>query len=159
LRRDADDEYIDVAIHSHPLLSLRVLWRKRALMRSLAGGESPERDAQLSFLAHKLECRRKRRRIASGIEHVVAAADDPGPHWTAAAPFDVPQVREARKELLDLAGRLRSRAPVNPRGVAQAELLLTDYASPLQGTIHALTVQEAASRAISALDEQQSPAA
>jgi hypothetical protein len=136
-----------------------VILRRQSLMRLLAGGASPERDARLSLLARKLDCRRERRRIARGIEHVVEVAEDSRPHWTAAAPFDGPQVHEARTELLELAHRLRSDAAVNPRGVAQAELLLTDYESPLQGTIHALTVKEAANRAISALDERQSTAA
>jgi|SRR5215211_299366 len=142
---------IDVAIHPHLLLRFRVRWRRRPLMRSLAGGADPSCDERLLLLASTLTRRRERCHIARGIERVVSSADDPHLYWTSAAPCDTGQVLDARKELLELARRLRSDEPVNPCGVARAELLLTDYASPLQGTIRALTVREAANRAISAL--------
>ena len=40
-------------------------------------------------------------------------------------------VREAREAILGLAERLEAPAPVNPRGVALARVLLTDGVSPL----------------------------
>jgi hypothetical protein len=73
----------------------------------------------------------KRKRLASGLERAVDAAEHPAPEPSASLPVDRPAVEDARGELLTLALELRSDEPLHDEGVAIAERLLTDGGSPL----------------------------
>ena len=142
-----------VVIHPHLFSRLRTRWFRRTLTRLIAMGADPGSDESLGVRARNLTRLRTRRRIAGGLEHVVETAERRTLHWTAAAPLDAKAVLEARTDLIMLATRLKSPEPVNPCGVAQAELLLSDYESPLQNNDATETVREAARRALAALDE------
>jgi hypothetical protein len=74
---------------------------------------------------------RKRKRLASGLERAVDAAERPAPLLTSSLPVDRDAVEDARGELLTLALQLRSDEPVHDEGVAIAERLLTYGDSPL----------------------------
>jgi hypothetical protein len=130
---------------------ITVRWRERALTRSLADGADPAADERLTLRARALTARRERSRIACGIEHLVADAEDRHLYWSSAAPFDAAAVHDARRDLETLAAELRSRDAVSARGVALAELLLIDYDSPLYGGAKADGLPEAARRAVEAL--------
>jgi hypothetical protein len=130
-------------------LSARV--HGRALTRALAGGVDPRANARLLHRARVMARRRIRRRIARGIEGTIADAERQDLRWGSAAPFDYRGVLEARSELLALAAALRDRDEVNARGVAMADLLLTDYASPLYQPIDRQALCDAAVAARGAL--------
>jgi hypothetical protein len=136
-----------------PPLKLRVgaLWRKQALTRSLADGADPSSDDRLALRARTLTSARERNAIACGIDNVVAAAEEPHYHWSSSAPFSGRAVIDSRKELNELAATLRASAAVRPRGVAQAELLLTDYDSPLYTALEGQPLRDAARAATAAL--------
>jgi hypothetical protein len=144
-------DLMSVAILSPLKLRIELQWRNRALIRSLASGADPGGSDLLAMRARALTARRERCRIAGGLENVVAAADDQNVHWTAAAPVDGAAVLGARAELLELAERLRSNAPVTPRGVALAELLLIDYDSPVLDRGSTSPLRDAARAAAAAL--------
>jgi hypothetical protein len=74
---------------------------------------------------------RKRKRVASGLERAVEAAERPAPVLSASLPVDRLAVEDARGELLTLALQLRSDAPVHDEGLDLAEWLLTHGDSPL----------------------------
>ena len=77
---------------------------------------------------------RSRKRLADGLERVVAQAEAPRPTpsaRTAVAPIAREDVHGARTLMLDLARRLRSPEPVDPEGVLLLRRLLSDPASPL----------------------------
>jgi hypothetical protein len=109
----------------------KVWLRRGALDRRLASGASPAETPELAARAEQVVSTRTRCGLATGLERVVAAADEPGGGLAAAAPLDRSQILASRVTLLELANDLRSPAAVRPRGVALIERLLTDGTSPL----------------------------
>jgi hypothetical protein len=103
------------------------------LDRRLIEGADPRADPVLELRAQRVCSRRRRERLASAIEHVLAEAEtDAGPpSLSAAAPVAHESVMAARTALLDLARRLRAPAPVDPQGVLLVRRLLSDPAGPL----------------------------
>jgi hypothetical protein len=87
---------------------------------------------------------RRRRKVAAGLERVVADAGRV--RWTSAAPFDLLAVQEARGELTRLAGELRNR-DVNRAAVDIAQWILTNWASPLYDGRRGQGLRETAHRA------------
>jgi hypothetical protein len=135
--------------------SIRVRFRQRlhrwALTRALADGADAESDARLELRARALVRTSERRRVASGIDRVLAAADDRRFRFSAAAPFDGEAVLAARDELHALATDLRSDVRVNARGVALADVLVADTDSPLYPPTNAERLRAAALAAIDAM--------
>ena len=96
----------------------------------IAAGENPRGDAGLSYRARRLVSMRMRRRIADSLELICQRSPERG-RLSAAAPVDQRAVEIARPALLQLARALRSRVGVAPRGVALAQILVTDPYSAL----------------------------
>src|SRR4051794_28924764 len=109
-------------------IRLRVIQRlhRWSLTRALADGADSGSDGALAARARDLTGPKERRRIAGGIDKLLDAAENRSFRFSAAAPFDGAAVLEAREELRALAAALRSDEPVEARGVALADVLLTD---------------------------------
>ena len=101
------------------------------LDRRLAEGADPDSDPLLHTRAERLVTPASRAVLAAGLERAVAAAYDPGAALSSSAPVRRGPVRGARHELMGLAGDLRHMPHPRPRGVAMAELLLTEGSSVL----------------------------
>jgi hypothetical protein len=110
---------------------LRVRWASTELDHRLAEGARRDSDRLLMLRAARLVTPASRARVATGLEGVVAAVNQPYNPLSAAVPVRRRPVRGARHELMALAGDLRHMPAVHPRGVAMAERLITDPCSPL----------------------------
>jgi hypothetical protein len=107
--------------HPDPLTINRALMILRARKPSL----------RFAWHAHRLTRDRTRRRLATGLERAVAAAQLPPESLTAAVPLQRRAVIDCRDELLALAERLRGPEPVYAQGVALVSELLRNADSPL----------------------------
>ena len=76
---------------------------------------------------------------------------------SAAVAVDKPAVDVARPALQQLASALRSRADVEPRGVAMTQILLTEPCSPLYRSAYGEELYELARTALFALGERGAP--
>jgi hypothetical protein len=101
------------------------------LDRELLAGADPHRDAALERRGERVCARRKREKLATALEAVVARAERAPGSLTASAPVHSDDVLAARTPLLDLARRLRSGDEVDPQGVLLVRKLLTDPSSAL----------------------------
>jgi hypothetical protein len=122
------------------------------LDRDLAAGRSPDSSRGHARRAARLVAPRCRRRLADGLERLIAAAEAPRPLLTAAVAPSRVEVRAARPRLEALAARLRDDRPVAVRGVALVSLLLTDGGSPAYAPRRPGALAEWAAGARAALD-------
>ena len=119
--------------HPHPrvewlLARLRAPWLDRQFA---AGGESWRAPVHAAR-ARQLTSDRTRRLLARSLERLIEQAEEPPKRYhTAVIQPSRPRVREARPLMLTLASRLRSNAPVAPRGITTLNELLTDGAGPV----------------------------
>lgn len=111
-------------------VSLLCTLRAPLLDRELLAGAKPQRDPALERRGARVTSRRRRNRLASGLEGLVRQAESPPRGLTSVAPIARQDVLAARSQLLDLADRLRSDAPVDPQGVLLIRRFLCDTASP-----------------------------
>jgi hypothetical protein len=88
-------------------------------------------DRWFAWRARRLTKARTRRRLASGLERAVAAAESPTQSLSAAVPLRREAVLACRAELVSLAERLRAPEPVYAQGVALVSELLGTADSPL----------------------------
>jgi hypothetical protein len=132
-------------------LSVKVWLRRDALDGRLARGASPDEAPELAARAAQLLSPRSRLVLARGLERAVEAVGEHGSCYGASAPLDRPGIERAEAELLDLAALLRSSEPVQPRGVALVEQLLTHGDSPLYAIAPEGALREAARQARAAL--------
>jgi hypothetical protein len=109
-------------------LRLRTLWQRDRLDYQLARGVDPAESDQLELRAQQLL--RSRTDLATAIEGVVERAHRPA-RFSVEVPLRRAEVRAGRDDLLALARRLRSSAPIDVDGVAMTSNLLTDASSPL----------------------------
>jgi hypothetical protein len=118
---------------SPPTLALRArTWlRRRQLDDRLAHGADPRCDRELELRAHRICSKANCRRLARALMRVMHDAHHP-------APLIGPQVRVRRAAIRDCAEdiealirRLGDGEPVDPRGIALTDRLLTDGESPL----------------------------
>jgi hypothetical protein len=109
---------------------LRSRLQGRRLDRELACGKDPSSSEALELRARHLLSEMVRGRLADGLETAVRRASSP-PVFSSKAPVNRRGVRMAGPEILAMAAELRENADCDPRGVALAERLLTDGASPL----------------------------
>ena len=87
--------------------------------------------------ARQLTNARTRRTLARSLERLAEQADTPRPPFrTAVVQPCRPQVREARPQMLTIAQRLRSNAPVGVCGVARLQALLSNGAGPCYAPSH-----------------------
>jgi hypothetical protein len=119
----------------------------------LAAGEDPLSDVVLARRSRRLVSERSRRRLACGLER---AWSMPPRHaaLSAAVAVDGPAVEVARPALQQLASALRSRADVEPRGVAITQILLTEPSSALYRPAYREELYELARAALLALGQR-----
>jgi hypothetical protein len=104
--------------------------RAHALDRELARGVAPESCGALTLRARTLIGPSARATLAGQLRRVVS--DARGDHvWLRRVAVRRPAILDAADELDVLADRLAAPGPVDVRGVAQAQLLLTDGTGPL----------------------------
>jgi hypothetical protein len=116
----------------HEVNFLSALLRRKRLDAELAAGADPELDPVLEIRAGLLSRARYRRRLARSVERLVHDIDrGDGSHSSAAVPVRRERLAQVRGLLLSLAGALRDVEPVDPRGVAMTQRLITDPSSPL----------------------------
>jgi hypothetical protein len=116
----------------------------------LAAGEDPLSDVVLACRSRRLVSGRSRRRLACGLERTWSM---PPGHavLSAAVAVDEGAVEVARPALQQLASALRSRADVEPRGVAITQILLTEPSSALYRPAYREELYEIARAALLAL--------
>jgi hypothetical protein len=136
---------MSVALRAHVLL------KRGMLDRLLAAGGDPGWDSALALRARQVTARRRRRALAAGIEKAVRDAHR-SPRWTCAAPVDRAAVRAATPELNALAAVLKRAPAPAAQGVALAEQLLRDPASPLYAPGDADALRESAAIVSEALE-------
>jgi hypothetical protein len=132
------------------ILRLRARLAGPRLDARLAAGESPAADAVLERRSLQLLSRRRRRQAAQGLARAWSERSRRA-GFSAAIPVDTAAVTVARPALEQLAAALRSRRPVQPRGVALAQALLSDPESALYRPTHLEELYEAAREALLAL--------
>jgi hypothetical protein len=104
--------------------------RAHALDRELARGVAPESGGALTLRARALIGPTARATLARQLRNVVS--DARGGHvWLSRVPVQRPEVLDAANELGVLADRLAAPGPVDVRGVAEVQVLLTDGTGPL----------------------------
>jgi hypothetical protein len=138
--------------------AIEIAWVRGALARvaarrldaRLASGEDPLSDVVLACRSRRLLSGRSRRRLACGLER--AWSTPPGRAvLSAAVAVDEDAVEVARPALQQLASALRSRAAVEPRGVAITRILLTEPCSALYSPAYREELYEVARAALFAL--------
>ena len=102
-----------------------------SLDRELASGIAPWRSPLHAVRALQLTRERNRRGLARSLERLVENAQQPRSHHRGAAVYPCrEQVIEAMPALLTIAGRLRSSDPIDARGIARLNILLSDSSGP-----------------------------
>jgi hypothetical protein len=120
----------------------------------LAAGVDPLSDAVLACRSRRLVSGRSRRRLAGGLER--AWSMPPGRTvLSAAVAVDEHAVEVARPALQQLASALRSRAEVEPRGVAITQILLAGPSSALYRPAYREELYELARAALFALGSRE----
>ncbi len=125
--------------------------RAFALDRALARGASPDSCATLSVRAQRLIGATHRRGLARDVRSIVKVASR-SPHPfdpTVRVPPDVLLVRDWMEEVAEI---LAGPVPVDPRGVAQVELLLCDGDGPMYRTGGAPALRQSLEQIIDALE-------
>jgi hypothetical protein len=149
----------DVGAIPHSL-SLRVRARRHrsALTGVLAQGADPSASDELAFVATKLVSPRRRRMLARSLRRTIREADDPTTALTSTVTIDRRGIRDAEGAIVALIGRLDSPRPVQAKGMAMVERLLTntDDESPLYSPAVPGTVRRAVETATAALDPEPS---
>jgi hypothetical protein len=130
-------------IRPHERLAARL--RARTLDTLLASGASPDSSTALSLRARKLISQATRRQLARALHTTVREAARP------ALPICRCRVIDAQPVLEELADHLMTPGPVDSRGVAQVQLLLSDGSSPLYPGAQTDDLEQALQAAINAL--------
>ena len=139
---------------SAPPLAARVraILNRRRLDTMLADGADPSATPELALRGQRLTRRAYRRTLADSFDEAVSIAEGRELRLYTAAPLATREIRAARAALLELSRALRSERHVAPAGVALAQRLLTDGASPLYLTAEHDALWHAARRATVALE-------
>jgi hypothetical protein len=129
---------------------LRLPW-PFVLDRELARGTDPLSSPRLARRAAKLCQPSRRTKLATEIERIIEAAEEPRRPFTAAVPLNRCAIRDLRPLLLTIADDLRADEPVGAGGVAMVRQLLRDGSSPLYGPVDPGELEEELRRARAAL--------
>jgi hypothetical protein len=101
------------------------------LDRELASGIAPWRSPPHAARALQLTRERNRRGLARSLERLIEQAHEPrGLYRGAVVEPCREQVLEALPVMLSVAGRLRSVDPIDARGIARLNILLSDGSGP-----------------------------
>ena len=125
----ADDCPVPVDVRSRDRLLARI--RAFRLDAALAAGASPDATVALALRAQLLVRMPVRRDLARAARRILAAAVREAAGDRLPVPVCRDRVRDCAEELEDLISRLLTAGPVSVRGVAQAQSLLADGASPI----------------------------
>jgi hypothetical protein len=117
----------------NPPLTLRArIWlQRRRLDARLANGADPASDRELELRAQRISRAENREQLARALERVMRDAHGPSARIRPQVPVRRAPILDCAEDLLALIRRLRDGEPVDPRGIALTERLLTDGASPL----------------------------
>ncbi|MGH2957107.1 MAG: hypothetical protein ACRDL6_08950 [Solirubrobacterales bacterium] len=104
--------------------------------------------------AQQLRAPKERERLATAIDNLFRLTTiGPGaPVSISISPFDRYRVQANRRELTELAEKLRGDGPYGVRGLAMASLLIEDGHSPLYGHNRSDELKSAVKTANSAID-------
>jgi hypothetical protein len=116
-------------IHTHHRLHATV--RSTSLDARLASGSRPESRWLLAVRAAQLVEPRHRALLADAWDRVLLQARGAGRRAPAAVPVQRGRVLAAAEQIADLVAALRRPGPMPARGVALADVLLTDGAGPV----------------------------
>jgi hypothetical protein len=126
--------------------------RARTLDTLLASGACPDSNAALSLRARHLISHATRRRLARAIHSTLWDAMRPAHPLNSRVPICRHTVIGARPTLEQLADHLLSGGPVDARGVAQVQILLSDASSLLYPGPQTDGLEQALQTAINALE-------
>ena len=141
-----------VARPSRPWDRILVRLRASRLDHDLAHGASPDATVALALRAQMLVRMRARRDVARSAQRVLAAAMQDPAGSRLRVPVGRDQVRNSAEELGDLIRRLLAGGPVAARGVALANVLLSDGGGPLYHRASADDARARLHEAVNALD-------
>jgi len=113
------------------LTGLRARLRAPRLDRQLSSGTVSWRSPVHGARSLQLTSDRRRRRLALSLERLLDVTERPPAFRGSVVPPRREQVRNAKPQIVAIAGRLRSRAPVDARGVAYLRELLCNGDSPV----------------------------
>ena len=125
--------------------------RARRLDRSLAAGVSPAVSRPSAIRARALVRGANRSELAASLRRVTGDACEPAGLCTRLT-GSPSRVGEARPDLERLARRIAGPDPVDPRGVALTEALLSDGAGPLYWSRSPESLEARAREALAALE-------
>jgi len=131
---------------------LRAVLHRGRLDSMLANGADPASSPELARRAQRLTRHAYRCALADSLDGAVSIAEGRELRLSAAPPLAARDIRAARAALLELSRALRSQRRVAPAGVALAQRLLTDGASPLYLEAGHDALWHAARRASGALE-------
>ncbi len=135
------------------LTKARIRLRGRSLDRRLAGGEDPASSAELAHRAAWLTRARQRRSLARSIRSVRELGSRGRVPITSAIPPDWAELTSNRLKLARIESVLDLvETPVYSRGVAMAQVLLTEGLSPLYYPKHKGELREALDEILVALE-------
>jgi len=152
-----DHDHADRLVLARRRLLDRVLARLfgPTLDRRLAAGDPPESARTLAARASYLTSTPARAALARDWELLLFEANHVHPH-PAKVPFRRNRVRRAETEVSALVGRLIAPAPVAARGIAAAQLLLTDSTGPVYSRLSTEGLQDRLQQVIAWLDPERS---
>src|SRR4051794_35809527 len=111
---------------------LRAHWRALDLDEQLAAGRAPGTDRLRAVRAGMLVEPARRRRLAGAWAALLAGSTGPAARRPpVGVPLQRARIDAARADIEQLVGALRAAGPASARGVALANLLLTDGTSPV----------------------------
>lgn len=106
-------------------------WRALDLDEQLAAGRSPGTDRLRAVRAGMLIAPAQRRRLAASWADLRTASTGPIRRRPVGVPLQRARIDAARDDIQRLVDALRAPGPASARGVALANLLLTDGTSPV----------------------------
>jgi hypothetical protein len=124
----------------------------RRLDEALASGVSPDSSAALSLRARTLIGASARVGLARSLRCLLRDARRPLGPFTAHVPICRGKILQSSRTIEELADRLAGRDPVDARGVAQVQLLLTDGEGPVYYRPGADDLEPALRQALRGLD-------
>jgi hypothetical protein len=132
----------------------RRAWRLPARLDDLLlAGADPDASPALLRRARALRSKRRRERIAEGLEQAVMESRARRERFTSAVPVQRAEVRASGTLLLELAFRIRLADQGEPAGLILASRLLADAGGPLYAPAAPGALRDAATEAILALGD------
>jgi hypothetical protein len=139
---------------SGPADRLRARMSSASLDAMLAAGVPPESSRLLATRARDIVSLSRRQALARDWEHLLRVALD-GKPGQAARRIHAARIAAAGPAISELAQRLSTPLPVGARGVAMANVLLTDATGPVYNRHSRETLATALEAAIEQLDPAQ----